>query len=356
MLANIQALRGLAAFLVVFVHLERLAELAGLPARATVFGNAGVDVFFVISGLIMVVTTSGKRAQTPQAFLRNRATRIAPLYWAITLAVFALALAAPQLLQSTTADPLGLAKSLAFVPYARPDGQMHPVVFVGWTLNYEMAFYLVFAAGMLIPGRLAGLAASIGVLAAAALTGQILKPQDPLLAFYTAPMILEFGAGMVLGALLTRDRLPKDRRLAWPAAAAGLAALALMLAGPWLWPVADRALMFGAPAVVIVACALVAERAGLKLDAGWIQLLGAASYSTYLTHFFCTQAVVKAAERGSVLGAPAMWLLAALAFGLVAVLGIAVHKAVELPLTELARRWIGPWRPAPKPTIAGGAW
>jgi exopolysaccharide production protein ExoZ len=355
MLVNVQALRGLAALLVVFVHLEVLARLAGLPAGLTVFGNAGVDVFFVISGLIMVVTTSGRK-QTPQGFLRNRLTRIAPLYWAITLAVFALAMVAPRLLQSTTADPAHLLKSLAFIPYERGDGTMHPVVFVGWTLNYEMAFYVIFALGLMLPGRLAGLALSIGVLAAAAAFGQIVQPKDPILAFYTTPMILEFGAGMALGALFVRDRLPKAPRWGWPAAALGAAAFTVMLAGPWLWPQVDRAVMFGAPALVIVACGLVAERAGLALKQGWIQLLGAASYSIYLSHFFCTQAMTKAAERLAGLGPVAMWAFVPAIFIRVAVVGVLVHRRVELPLTDLARRCIAPLGPRPRPTIAGGAW
>jgi len=355
MLLNVQALRGLAAFLVVFVHLERLAELAGLPAGLTVFGNSGVDVFFVISGLIMVVTTSGRK-QTPQGFLRNRATRIVPLYWTITFAVFAVALIAPSLLQSTTADPAQLAKSLAFIPYPRADGAMHPVVFVGWTLNYEMAFYLVFAAGLMLPSRLAGLVLSIAVLIGVAAAGQVLQPKDPVLAFYTAPMILEFGAGMVLGALYVRERLPKARAWGWPAVAAGVTALAVMLAGPWLWPGVDRAVMFGIPAVVIVASGLIAERAGLRLQQGWIQLLGAASYSTYLTHFFCTQLVTKAAEKLTGLGPLAIWALVPVAFLLVAMVGVFVHRRVELPLTELARRCIAPLGPRPRPTVAGGAW
>lgn len=355
MLLNVQALRGLAAFLVVFVHLAKLAQLAGLDPGVTVFGNSGVDVFFVISGLIMVVTTSGRK-QTPQGFLRNRVTRIVPLYWTITLAVFAIALIAPALLQSTTADPVDLAKSLAFVPYARPDGAMHPVVFVGWTLNYEMAFYVIFAAGLLLPNRLAGLAASVSLLVAAALAGQVLQPKDPVIGFYTAPMICEFGAGMVLGALFVRDRLPKARRWGWPAVAVGALALGVMLAGPWLWPTADRALMFGVPAVAIVACGLIAERAGLKLNAGWIQLLGAASYSTYLTHFFCTQVVVKAAEKLAGLGPLVAWAFFPVAFVLVAIVGVLVHRRLELPLTDLARRLIVPLGPRPRPTVAGGAW
>lgn len=355
MLLNVQALRALAAFLVVFVHLERVATLAGLPAGATVFGNSGVDVFFVISGLIMVVTTSGPRRQTPQGFLRNRFTRIAPVYWSITLAVFALALVTPGLLQSTTADPVQLAKSLAFIPYARADGEMHPVVFVGWTLNYEMAFYVIFALGLMLPGRIAGLALSIGILVAAAAFGQIARPEG-VLGFYCAPMILEFGAGMLLGALYVRERLPSGRGWAWTAVAIAPLALALMLAGPWLWPQFDRALMFGAPAVVLVAAGLVAERARLVLDQGWIQLLGAASYSVYLTHFFCTQVVTKAAERLTGFGPLMMWALVPVAFLLVAIVGVFVHRRVELPLTELARKVIAPMGPKPRPTIAGGVW
>jgi peptidoglycan/LPS O-acetylase OafA/YrhL len=354
MLLNVQALRGLAAFLVVFVHLERLATLAGLPAGLTVFGNCGVDIFFVISGLIMVVTTSGRK-QTPLGFLRNRLTRIAPLYWAITLAVFAVALVAPSLLQATTADPAQLLKSLAFIPYARADGAMHPVVFVGWTLNYEMAFYVIFALGLLLPGRLAGLALSIAILAAVAAVGQIARPEG-VLGFYTAPIVLEFGAGMVLGALFVRDRLPKGRGWAWPAVGTGVAALVIMLAGPWLWPQFDRAVMFGVPAVVIVASGLIAERAGLVLNQGWIQTLGAASYSVYLTHFFCTQVVTKAAERLAGFGPVLMWALAPVALVLVAIVGVFVHRRVELPLTELARKVIAPLGAKPRPTIAGGAW
>jgi exopolysaccharide production protein ExoZ len=219
-----------------------------------------------------------------------------------------------------------------------------------------MAFYVIFAAGLLLPSRLAGLALSIGIMVAAAIVGQVLQPKDPVLYFYTAPMILEFGAGMVLGALFVRDRLPKSPGWAIPTAGLGAAALALMLAGPWLWPQFDRAVMFGVPAVVIVACGLIAERSGLVLGQSWVQLLGAASYSVYLTHFFCTQAVTKLAEKLAFLGPAAMWALAPVALLLVAIVGVAAHRRLELPLTELARRWMAPLGPRPRPTVAGGAW
>jgi exopolysaccharide production protein ExoZ len=341
-------LRGIAALLVVFVHLEALGAMAGLPGNATFFGNSGVDLFFVISGMIMVMTTAGGR-QTPLGFLRNRLTRIAPLYWTITFMVFAIALAAPALMQSTTADPVQLLKSLAFVPSPRADGMMFPTVFVGWSLNYEMMFYLLFALGMMLPGRAAGLALTGAVLVAAVAAGQLLHPADPVLRFYAQPVILEFGAGMALGALLPRLQVRAAWR--WPAAVVGLIAFAVMLGDAAFGRQLDRAVIFGIPAVVVVASAVIAERAGLKAGQGWVQLLGASSYAMYLTHFFCTQAVVKAAARlhaGPVLAVA----LFPVAFLLVVAVGILAHRRLELPLTELGRRCFAPLRTPREPRVA----
>jgi exopolysaccharide production protein ExoZ len=347
MLLNVQMLRAIAAFLVVFVHLEKLAEMAGFAPGATYFGNSGVDLFFVISGMIMVLTTAGGR-QTAAGFLRNRLTRIAPLYWSITLFVFGVAVVAPTLLQSTTSDPVQLLKSLAFIPFARADGAMHPTVFVGWTLNYEMAFYVLFAAGMLLPGRYLGLAVTGAVLIAAVAAGLALKPKDPALSFYVQPIVLEFAGGMALGALHPRVQVRPAWR--WPALAVGGAAFVVMLADAWLFPV-DRALAFGVPAVVIVACAAIVEQTGLRANLGWVQLLGAASYAVYLTHFFCTQVVVKLFEHMDLQGARALAGFP-LAFLLVALVGVAAHLRIELPLTELSRGWLAPKRARRRPSLA----
>lgn len=170
-----------------------------------------------------------------------------------------------------------------------------------------------------------------------------------MLQFYVQPVILEFGAGMALGVLL--PRLPSAASWRRPAMGLGLAAFVVMLAGGWLCPQLDRALIFGAPAVVIVACAVVVERSGVAARQSWVQLLGAASYAVYLTHFFCTQAVVMAAERlhaGPAL-APAF---AALAFLLVALVGVLAHRRLELPLTELARRCLAPLQRPRAPSVA----
>ena len=105
------------------------------------------------------------------------------------------------------------------------------------------------------------------------------------------------------------------------------------------------------PAALIVACAVVAERAGLRAAQGWVQLLGAASYAVYLTHFFCTQAVVKLFEHLHA-GPQLAWAGFPLAFALVALAGVAVHLRIELPLTEVARRCFAPARAARPASVA----
>jgi exopolysaccharide production protein ExoZ len=133
-LKNVQALRAVAAVMVVFVHLDQLGVAAGGRSGLFEAGNAGVDLFFVISGLIMVLTTWG-RPIGPRRFFVNRLKRVVPLYWIVTLAVFAIAVVAPSLMQATRADPVELAKSLLFIPFAKANGLVQPVAFVGWTLN-----------------------------------------------------------------------------------------------------------------------------------------------------------------------------------------------------------------------------
>jgi peptidoglycan/LPS O-acetylase OafA/YrhL len=325
-LHNVQALRAVAALMVVCVHLQVLAAMGGAQANATDAGNAGVDLFFVISGFIMVFTT-GRKRQGPLAFLGSRIRRIAPLYWCVTLAVFAVARLAPSLVQSTPSDLHRLVDSLLFIPAARPDGTLRPVVFVGWTLNFEMAFYVLFALGLLAAKRWIGVLAVVGALIAAVAWGWIARPASTTLGFYTSPMVLEFGAGMVLG--LVWPWLEPSQRLLWPLGAAGAAAFALMLGAPWLWPHADRLFAFGVPAAVIVATALALERRGRAARWAWLQALGAASYSIYLSHFFVTQAVILLARKAGLHGPWEAAGAAALAFFGVALAGLALHKTVE---------------------------
>jgi peptidoglycan/LPS O-acetylase OafA/YrhL len=177
---NVQALRGLAALLVVFVHLDNLLLAIGLST----FGGAGVDIFFVISGFIMVYTTADRHV-TPWSFMADRIARIVPIYWLITLAVFCIALVSPMLLQATRADWNELVKSLFFIPFTKADGVVAPMFYVGWTLNYEMFFYLLFALGLAFPSNRAGAVAVICCLVCLVGAGLVGQPQNVFGKFYS---------------------------------------------------------------------------------------------------------------------------------------------------------------------------
>jgi exopolysaccharide production protein ExoZ len=136
MVYNIQFARAIAALLVVYAHIA-------VPGYN--FGHFGVNIFFVISGFIMTMIC----CRNPKHFFPRRLVRIAPLYWLATLAVFGLSLGRPSLLNSTTSNGFNLLKSILFIPYAKEDGQIRPMLEVGWTLNYEIYFYAMIAIALL---------------------------------------------------------------------------------------------------------------------------------------------------------------------------------------------------------------
>ena len=124
-----------------------------------------------------------------------------------------------------------------------------------------------------------------------------------------------------------------------------------MLGAPSLWPDADRSIIAGIPALLIVGSAVAAERAGLTVKSPGIQLLGAASYSIYLTHFFVTQFVIKIVDRIHPAAPAAIFGSGVLCFALVVGVGVVMHRKVELPLSAFARRLLG-GRSRPLPTAA----
>ncbi|MCI1710745.1 MAG: acyltransferase [Chiayiivirga sp.] len=144
-LDGLQVLRAVAALSVVVFHAGRYVA-DRVPEAAWRWGEFGVDVFFVLSGCVMAWAT---RPGTPAlAFFARRFARIAPMYWLATLVVAVALWQWPSLFHAAVLDPMHLAQSLAFLPHYSPGApdQIWPLFVPGWTLNYEMYFYLVFAA------------------------------------------------------------------------------------------------------------------------------------------------------------------------------------------------------------------
>jgi exopolysaccharide production protein ExoZ len=282
---TIQFLRAAAAGLIVVHH--AMAPPALQPYYRHVFGEFGVDVFFVISGYIMWTTTAAAH-RSPAAFWAARIVRIVPLYWLFTTLFLGVAVIAPRALFTTPGlDATFVLASYLFVPAVHPHvGDVVPLYTLGWTLTYEMFFYLLFGLSLFVSSRGLRLVLLVAPFALLVSSHALFAPAGPILSTYTDPIILEFLAGVGVAA--------GGRWLArCPPAIGGIG-----IAGAFAWLVhvtlsdvsPPRLLAYGVPAVVIVAGALTFERFARARPSRLGLLLGDASYSIYLAHPFAQRA------------------------------------------------------------------
>ena len=199
-LYGIQYLRVFAALAVVVFH---AAERTGGQFQ---IGAAGVDVFFVISGFIMWVM-SARRPVTPFRFVVDRIQRIAPSYWIVTVVmIFGAIVGLFPNMRLTASHIVG---SFLFIPVRSPsNGEIWPILVQGWTLNFEMFFYAIFAITLFLPRRFQ-LSFISGVFAILVATGLWLHPQSAISFTYTRPIIFEFVAGIALAQLWLTGKIPK---------------------------------------------------------------------------------------------------------------------------------------------------
>jgi exopolysaccharide production protein ExoZ len=316
---SIQYLRGFAACAVLVFH---LSESHG---RFFTVGAAGVDVFFVISGFIMWMTTAGKE-QTPQEFMSRRITRVVPLYWIVTAAT-ALALALkPNLFFGHSLSLDNFVRSLFFVPEIQGDA-FHPVVVQGWTLGFEMFFYLVFAACLAVSARYRAVVL-IGALMAVVLARPLMG--GAYVAAFADPIIVEFIGG-VLVAIAWRSAIKVPLALSLAMFALGTVGFAIV---DRVIPEAPRYLRWGAPALLVVAGAAFAERGRGVIEIPVLKLLGDASYSIYLWHVLIGVGFTAAAAHVAAPGP-----VEAIIEGLGAlIVSVALYGLVERPLNALLHR------------------
>ena len=314
----VQYLRGVAALLVVFHHVRNPGNGLFDPIAHWQFGQAGVDLFFLISGYIMYSVARDQRAGD---FLWRRVVRIVPLYWIATFFLyFQIAIGFPGVLPSAEV----LVKSLLFVPHYHyhTAGEIWPFLIPGWTLNYEMFFYLIFAAGLAFRQVLPVVLLVGGGLIAG---GQLIPFNVPnaLLATYTSPIITEFFQGMLIALVHQRRSLAQ-----WWA----LLPIGVMMLAVFGNLDAPRLLIWGLPMTLVLIGALAIEDGGALPSWPQLHRLGDASYSIYLTHGFAIQAALLIWWRVPFEG----WLQFAI-FTPVAVIGCAVagvlvYHYVERPI------------------------
>jgi peptidoglycan/LPS O-acetylase OafA/YrhL len=340
-LNNIQGLRAYAALSVTFFHSGYL-----LP-RIAPFGFYGVDVFFVISGFIM----AGICDLRPHKFFARRVLRIVPMYWLATVAIFVLAAIRPGLLKATHASWVELTKSLLFIPFMKGDGLLQPLLFVGWSLNYEMYFYVLLGlALMVVCGKRAPLLASAVVLCVPALLWPWHTSHSAWVQFYSSTRTYEFVLGVVAYHGARRVPASTARQLRWPlvgASAICVAELAVYFMLPLRWFPPDW-IGFGMPALVLVMAAALLARCGHDIRSRWIILLGDASYAIYLLHpyvLYFQERVL--ARRWPWLSTQHSFTGMAIGMVLVSVVSCTVYLHVEKPLTDwLAARYAHTPNPA----------
>ena len=127
-----------------------------------------------------------------------------PIYYLLTFAVFSIALITPGLLAATKSDTFQLVKSLLFIPFYKSNGAIQPILFVGWTLNYEMLFYVLFAIGLLFKSYENGFKFVLCILTTLTVAGAITSYENVFLRFYTSPMMMEFAFGMLIAIAFKR--------------------------------------------------------------------------------------------------------------------------------------------------------
>jgi exopolysaccharide production protein ExoZ len=316
---SIQYLRAIAAIGVLSFH---AAQHAGGSFGT---GAAGVDVFFVMSGFIMWVT-SARKPLKPMVYLVRRARRIVPLYWLVTLVVAGIAIGVPHLFPNLTPTVDHILKSLVFYPYRNPEGLIAPLIISGWTLDYEVYFYVIFAFTLLAGFRFRLLVLS-ALLGFAVLAGQLPHTSNPVWDTYSNSILLEFLAGAWLGRAWT-DRLVSNAFIGFIAIIAGLGLLAIVAASGVNIELC-RVLLWGLPAFLIVAGAISIDGAGIIPDWPVLEFFGNASYSIYLTHGLALSLIAHILTWAAITSPPILFVVS-IAGGLI--VGSGCYLIVERPL------------------------
>ncbi len=364
LLHSIQALRGLAALLVVVFHLVKFKVHFEDGSFQYLFGNlpavtrgfVGVDVFFVISGFVMVYITQSFQ-RTPGSvlkFLYSRFSRIYPVWWifaglaALQLYLTQGMMVRPEYETLVSSQSSYLAKSFFLIPQSAPI-----VLDIGWTLIYEMYFYLVFAVLLcfskksLLPALVAWF---VGICAVAI----VIPTPEVATSFATlasSPLTLEFLMGAIIGWLVIHGIYIFSNRIG----VIGLSAFILflfhdfgVLAAQPLW---GKIVLFGIPTTMLVYGVVNAELKGKFKSPAWANALGDWSYSLYLSHLFVLSALgrifAKLAEKLPEnlslyvdLGHPsntAKYLFASVAICACIIFSGLCYRLIEKPLIKLSK-------------------
>jgi exopolysaccharide production protein ExoZ len=320
---------------------EKYFGQAAVPVRTAFgFGDAGVPVFFVLSGLVIMLAHRADFGQPRRVgpYLWRRISRIHPPY-VIVFVLAALAASTSDTLRPWVPQGWTLLKTLLLWPQdpGVVGGTGAPLIWVAWTLQYEVYFYALVAVA--VCHRRAGMVLSLLVLAGI-LVGQVWPYTSFPAYFLFNPLLLLFGLGAVAAWLLKHARLP----VFLPPLALAFACLALFAALAIYESQAGigategfRVAVYGLMAAgTMVGLARWEEGGALRQPLPLVNLMGDASYALYLLHLPLMGALSKTMAALGWQPAWAVWPVFALTLVWCVLGAVAFHKLVERPLL----RWL----------------
>jgi peptidoglycan/LPS O-acetylase OafA/YrhL len=344
---SIQILRAIAALSVVYSHCT-----SGGDYKFPSMGGFGVDIFFIISGFIIGYIVS----RNTEHFMVKRIIRIVPLYYIATLLMTFTVLLLPHFIHSTTVSVSGFIKSILFIP--GPENRGFPILGQGWTLNFEMFFYLItFLCILAVKNEKYIIITCVSVLTIFVIVLNIIKPNIYLLNRYQTGLFPEFIYGLLLycgygyyGKKHTSNISNKmnGKVILKIVALIGLAVISyayLVFRDVYHFTIFhNRNIAVGIPAFVLVSALLLLEntigdnkfvRIGIKL--------GEASYAMYLFHyhivtFFSRIAFPKIFGDTHGGGMEVVKLIVAIL--LTAIISVLIYELVDNPIQKHLRKML----------------
>ena len=337
----IQAFRGVAALLVVLFHLKSMevkyfhTNLMGVFQ----FSWVGVDLFFVISGVVISLVTVGKFQNRENAisFLYHRFARIYPTFWAFFAVVLAAYLYNPLWINASSGHQVEILQSFLLFPSEHSN-----LIPQAWTLSFELYFYLVFFFFLwLIPERY--LLRALGTWALVIATFDFFFPaalDSTILGIVASPYVFEFLAGSLLFQIYRRFSFDHhaSRNLilssllgyfavvCWSGYAHNSESVWLKDSF-WLRPV-----VCGSLCLLFLLGMMQLERLGRLRIHPALQALGDWSFSIYLSHEISIELVGRAAARWFPNLPFVMLYVDAVAIPMVILIGYFSYTWIERPL------------------------
>jgi len=339
---NIQALRGIAVLLVVFSHMlpieNKYSATDKILPDIFMIGISGVDLFFLISGFVMVSVTQNTNQSISKIklFLYHRFTRIYPLYWFYSILILTVFLLQPSMVNNSQDNQIDIISSFLLIPQ-----DLLPIVNVGWTLVFEIYFYIIFSLLLLLPRKKLTTGLLLWGIVILAVSSSPLWRENAFTKVYFHPLTLEFIIGAFIAIVYYKRDIPGNAKLL------ALASIVIWLVSYTIFQSSTnenipkgiiRVIIFGIPASLALYSALLYEKNHNITMPNWLCKIGDASYSIYLSHIIVLSIVGRVWSKFSTNGALDNFIAFTLMLIAVLISGFISYKLIEGTLLIKTRK------------------